>query len=388
LDLEEVGGMDIKDKLTTWYIRNILIPGQEVIDKPGFVITKFTGENRKKFLRDLILPELLFVEIEKQIVDKYKEEGKQALYSAGKKFGYMYANLSNFPTITTTPRKQFEKFGNGLILYAGCIYTSKISSDIDFSLKKFSFTAKDFAICRYDGIGKIFTEGGIAGMCSYLNDDISVEATQIRCQGRGDKECEVISAPEKYLLDKHLNYFKERDLTVSDFDNVYESINKIMPTQFARNSLRQLIDSGVFKYSKGLLTFKDERFINTDAHLLYILENETSKLKGGEETLFKASFNYGKEFVHKVSDSNYSKFLSDFMPALGWGDLYVSKDGARSYKVFSNYFPWTKFSSKSRYTVFRGLMSGILSSFENKDILFKKVNQGTSSGFLSIQLRN
>jgi len=56
---------------------------------------------------------------------------------------------------------------------------------------------KDYIVCRKNGRGEIFSEGGIAGIWSYVCQDPTIEAVQIKCQGRGDPECEVIAAPYK-----------------------------------------------------------------------------------------------------------------------------------------------------------------------------------------------
>jgi len=51
---------------------------------------------------------------------------------------------------------------------------------------------KDYIVCRKNGRGEIFSEGGIAGIWSYVCQDPTIEAVQIKCQGREDKWCEVI----------------------------------------------------------------------------------------------------------------------------------------------------------------------------------------------------
>ena len=91
--------MPVKDKVVTWWIQNVIIPRQEIIDKPGFIVTTFTEKKFITYLRDFFLPEKLIEIIESKIVQTYGDLGRQVLYSIGKKFGYIYCSLSNFPNV-------------------------------------------------------------------------------------------------------------------------------------------------------------------------------------------------------------------------------------------------------------------------------------------------
>ena len=117
--------MAMKDKLVTWFIQKVIIPRQEIIDKPGFIITQFSDKGRNVFLRELFLPESLIANLEKKIVKKYGLRGKKALYSAGKMFGCSYAARSFFPQKTSVSRKEFENY-----LHLASTYTHKPSTQL------------------------------------------------------------------------------------------------------------------------------------------------------------------------------------------------------------------------------------------------------------------
>ena len=102
-----------------------------------------------------------------------------------------------------------------------------------------------------------------------------------------------------------------------------KTLNEIRKTTYSINSLKDLIDAKFFKYHEGVLSYKKIRFFACDAHLLYILEEEISKLENGEQILFDNCFNYGK-FVREIyGGKNYQKIITDYYPALEFGDIIV-----------------------------------------------------------------
>lgn len=93
--------MAIKDKAVKWYIKNIEMPKREVQDRPGFM-----GENMGEndlFLRDIAIPESIFIGIEENIEDV------EALYRIGKQFGYRYASNSEFQQCSEVSEKKFRQ---------------------------------------------------------------------------------------------------------------------------------------------------------------------------------------------------------------------------------------------------------------------------------------
>jgi hypothetical protein len=100
------------------------------------------------------------------------------------------------------------------------------------------------------------------------------------------------------------------------------------------------------------------------------LEQEIANLKDGERVLFDICFEYGKLLRETYGGKDYEKFISDFFPALGFGDITVLDPNRPS--IAAIYYPWTVFSEKSKYIIFRGVMSGIVSSSLGKKIEFKE----------------
>ena len=67
------------------------------------------------------------------------------------------------------------------------------------------------------------------------------------------------------------------------------------------------------------------------------------------------------------------------MSVLGWGD--VSETGTESLSVGANLFPWTELADKIDFSIFRGLVSGILSGCLNKEIKFVKIKKDLRNSF-------
>jgi predicted hydrocarbon binding protein/CRISPR/Cas system CSM-associated protein Csm2 small subunit len=376
--------MPVKDRVVNWFIKNIIIPKREIIDKPGFIVNTFGGKNQPIFLREFFLSEHLLELIENRIVEKYGDEGRHVLYSAGKKFGYIYASMSNFPTIKETKKKEFLDFAYFLVRYIETLFATDVQHEINLEDKVFTMNIKDYIICRNNGLGYIMTDGGTAGIWSYALSDKTIEGMQVKCQGRGNNKCQLICAPEKKLKELNNKFFTEINLQDKKMDNVYKKLNEIRTTTYSTNSLRDLINANFFQYKGGVLSYKKNRFFACDSHLLYILEDEIAKLENGEKILFDVCFEYGKFVRELYSGKNYKKFITDYYPALGFGDINISD--SNDIKVASVFYPWTIFSEKSRYIIFRGIMSGFISDSIGERIDFKNFDLKISN-YLTLTIR-
>lgn len=361
--------MLIKDRVVTWYIQNVILPRRIILDKPGFIITTFTEKNVTTYLRELFFPEQLLEYIETTIVQQYGEPGKQALYSSGKKFGYLYASMSNFPTIATSSEKELIDFAYLFIRFVEGTFAQKADHTADFQKKIVTITFDNYIICRHTGHGQIMTEGGSAGIWAYTLQDMTIESVQLQCQGRGDKQCYLMVAPEKQLLEKTSSIYHERNLSRYTSDDIYKIMNEVRPIQNSNNSLQVLLDTGFFNYSKGIVSYHSDRFFDTEISLFYLLEEEISRLPNGEQILFNAGAEYGRRLQKIYGGTDYKKFISDFFPALGFGDIVVH-DG-NNLEICTNYYPWTVFSDHSQFIIFRGIMSGIVSGALQQRINFQ-----------------
>ncbi|MCK4729920.1 MAG: hypothetical protein KAT28_01235 [Candidatus Aenigmarchaeota archaeon] len=375
--------MVLKDRIVTWFMKNVLLPKIEIIDKAGYLIVSSSDGN---LLRDIGFPESIFVELEKKIK-------KEITYKIGKIFGYNYALNTNFDKIDQINENKFKESLYFIVRYIETIsYGHDLTHTFDYKNKIFKLKAKNYVVCSKNGLGHFIIEGIIGGFLAFSFCDKSTEAIQIKCQGRGDKKCELICAPAKVLKEKKIKFLKETNLEKLKIDSEYIEINKIKPTQFARYSLKDLIDSGFFKYVQGDICFKGERHFLCEASFMYILEKELKKIKGAGKILFDVSFDYGKSLAEKgeqeTNNRDYSSgtaegFITNYMSALGWGDILVMKKSGK-YTVISNYFPWTKWAKDIKFIMFRGIISGLLSGFLNKKIILKKFQTDFSGGFLTV----
>ncbi len=377
--------MEVKDRIFSWFIRNIVIPRMEIIDKPGFIICKVTGERGETHLRELFLPEQLCSIFENEIVKKDEKQGHAMLYTIGKKFGYIYCGLSDFPNLKTYTMKEIVDFIYYFIRYMEATYAGKLSYKIDSEKRIYKMFMDNYVVCRYNGIGYLLSDGGSAGTWSYMMCDPTIEAIQPKCQGRGDKECEVIAAPYETLVKMGYKPIKCTELETLELDKDYLEINKIRPTNYAKNSLRSLIDSGFFKYEHGQVTYEGERFFLCEASFMYILERELKKIKNGLKILWDVSFDFGEKLANISGKQEPCKFITDFVSALGFGDILAVSEN-KKYKIYVRYFPWNKWYEETDFTLFRGMISGILSGFTGKKVVLSKIERDLAGGYFSISI--
>ncbi len=371
----------MKDVVVSWFLRNIILPKIEDINNPGFIILKLSGEKRETYLREVMFPEQLLTTIEKSVVAKYGAAGGQAMYSAGKKFGWEYASTSNFNRISESSVKELESFSYNLVRYIECSFASKLTHKLDLKNKLFRILMKDFVICSKDGFGYLMSSGGISGIWAFMMHDKSVEGIEPKCQGRGDRMCEVICAPLKVLRGMGLKpKFVETDLQERKITKEYLSFNKIRTASYATKSMKDMVASGMFEHAHGIMNFRKERYFLLESSCIYLLEKELCKLKGGDGLMYKLAFDFGKSLV---TGPQTPAFITDYMSALGWGDVYASvKDG--HYRVVSLHYPWTEYAADSNFIIFRGLVSGMLSKITGKQVDLKEVQSSLTSGSLDI----
>jgi hypothetical protein len=356
----------------------IVLPRRELIDNPGFICEKM-GEG-DAYLREIAFPNSVGIQLENKLQP-------EDLYRIGKKFGWSYAKNSDIFTIDKVSEQEFRNAAHLLVKYMESIsFAQEMNEKIQYSNKVFELKMKNTLICSASGGGYLMETGGISGIWAYAVQDPNVEGVQPRCQGRGDEECEVIVAPHKTLIQKGYTPIHCNDMENLDIDRRYRELNKIRPTQWATHSLRDLINSKFFKYKHGLITYGTERFFLCEASFMYFLEKELKNIDGGLELLWNISFNFGKILAEKSGKQDPCKFITDFFPALGFGDvLAVVNDG--KYNLSVNYFPWTKLADNTDFVMFRGMLSGVISGFTNKKIEFKTVNKNVSAGYLTLGIK-
>ena len=124
-----------------------------------------------------------------------------------------------------------------------------------------------------------------------------------------------------------------------------------------------------------------------EASFMYILEKELKKVENGLEILWQVSFDFGKRLAELAGKQDPCKFIMDFFPALGFGDILVVEKKSK-YEVFVNYFPWLEWYDEVDFTMFRGMLSGVISGFIGKNVELKELDIDLSKGYLSLYITN
>lgn len=356
--------MVLKDKAVRWYLQNIEMPGREMQDNPGFM-----GENlaeRDFYLRDIALPEQVFVDVENRI------DEPEILYSVGKKFGYRYTKNSGFKQLPEVSRKKFKRTVYLIMRYFESVsYWRRGDQKLDQDNKIWRLQVDDFIVCRRNGKGHIFL-GAAAGLWSYLIDE-EAEAAQTECQGRGDDRCSLVLGPPENLEEnlKFLHHdLEEEDINLSQD---YPEFNQIRDTEYVENSFKDFKEIGFFEYRDGLFYQGDERYIWTEASLVHLLGSELDSYR---EELFGAAFEYGQELADQESDRKMKKFVTEYLSACGWGDTFI-KQQSDKFVVRTHLFPWTRFWRETSFPLYRGLVSGLLTGFNDREVRLEKVEKDT-----------
>jgi len=370
--------MAVKDSVVAWFFLHYVMPRSQIIDKPGFVVFK-VSQKTDIYSRQVVLPESLYVSIEKHFAKRFGKTGKQALYSAGKRFGYRFAQVSHVAKINDSDEKAFLGYVKLLSKFVEGTYASSLSHSVDLESKTIRFNMKNFVICRESGMGYLISVGGIAGIWSLMACDPEIEASHPRCQGRGDPECEVIAAPVSALKKHSSELLTETSLENLSLDRRYRSINSIKPVLHAKNSLKSMIDTRFFEFHNGILTYNGHRYFIAEESLNYLIENELKKLKGGKDDLFRLSSDYGRTLTEKQKIHDPCRFITEFMSALGWGDVMTRRKAER-FSIRVTYFPWTKWSDDSEFIIFRGIVSGMISGIITKKVVLNNLKKKISAG--------
>ena len=377
--------MAVKDKVVGWFIRNIVMPGMEIIDKPGFIIITLTDKKERIELREVFFPEKVISELESDIIKKYGKRGKSVLYSIGKKFGYRLSLISRYPNTKKNSKKEIDDFLYFFFRYMEATYAKKLEAEYDFNKKIYIMHMDDYIVCSNNGLGLIYTDGGCAGVWAYIVQDSSMEGVQTKCQGRGAKSCEVICAPPEVLSSKKLKFFKETDMSRLDFDPTYTSLNQVNKTSYAKFSLKDMIDSSFFTHSVKGIEHMKSRYTLTESSLLYIIENELKRLNGADKILHKVVFDFFSDLIRKEKIKDVEDYITQYLSALGFGDVSFIKKNNK-YSVIIDFYPWTRFTDTCKFVILRAMISGLMSGFEKKNIEFTKVDKNINRGYLSVIL--
>ncbi len=353
---------NITDTVLVWYIKNILMPNLIIIDKPGFFIAKFSSKNKVAYRRQLFMSEDILSGMEKKLINKYDRKAKQVLYSAGKKFGYHYANLSNFPKKSEANEKEIKEFINKFLLFLQAMWADKVEiTNLDIKNDIFEVELDNYVVFRKDGFGYSNLDGAASGFWAFISENKNVDGLRLE---KDKNKLMLTMAP--HARKHNIEYFNEPDLKQIAEKN-YEIINALRPTNFAKVSMKELIDSRIFNYDKRTVEYNGLRFFPCEATLLFTLETELKKLKEGNKALYEAAFEVGFKIASKPDNLN-EQFISDFLGAQGWGDIQLKNTESATIL----HYPWSGLNTTASYDMIKGIVSGMVSKLNGREIHFKK----------------
>lgn len=355
-----------------WFIRHFIVQKAIRYDNPGVVITKFKTSSGEVFQREVFFPESLIIDLEKEIVKKFGEKGKQVLYDIGKTIGYNFAYIFKAPSLKMNTIDEVEKFIEFVIKYIFATWAENITiNELDIQNFKLNIQVDQHIVCRTDGLGLIFTEGAEAGFASYVFSNEEVEVVQIECQGRGDNVCVIQWGLKKFFDEQNINFFKgniffkiKNDIRDRIFNDYSKKIS-------SNESMYSLIKKGIFQYKEGKITYLNERYFDSGIITYYLIEYGLKQLKAVDEVIYNIGFEFGK----KIAMNKEKSYILNIFSALGWGDINLLYGRGKDF-VIINYFPWCVIESKlDKFPLIMGLISGSLSSLKNKEIHLRQMEK-------------
>jgi hypothetical protein len=376
--------MDIKDDVVRLYIKRFVIPKALIFDKPAFVDFKISGKTNV-FARQILVPETFFIQLEKKIVQKYKDAGKSAMYSVGKKFGYSFSQLGRFENIKDHPGDGVKDWIIIASKFVEGTYASEIRQTADVSKNVVDYVLKNFVICRSLGYDFFLATGGAAGVIAWLLQNKDIEGYYYDSQFKGDEHtCKVKCAPFKTLkaISKK-DVFSETDLDDLKQDVAsYNKFNEEVEISYTK-SFSNYLDAKVFTYENGIIKLKSngERFFLMEVSGLYLLELELKKRKMDRE-IFDVAYSVGKELFGGL-EKDIQPIL-ELLVALGWGEIMLVSGGKSKLQLVINHFPWTNWYKDIDFSVASGLLSGIFSATYGRKINLGIPKVDMNNGYLAL----
>lgn len=374
---------NLKDDFVRLYVKRFIMPRALIFDKPGFVDFKISGKTTI-FLRQILVPELFFVDFEQKLVEEFGNTGKEVMYSIGKKFGYSFAQNGKFENIKDHPGKKIKDWVVIANKFIEGTYASKISETIDVEQKIVDYELENFAVCRKLGYDHFFATGGAAGLIAWILQDKNIEGMLYDSRFiKGTHFCKVKCAPPK-ILSKEFNeeIFCETNLDGLANDMlVYQMFNKETDIE-NKKSFQNFLNAKIFNYSNGIIMYKQtERFFLMEVSGMFLLEMGLTNNRM-KQIMFDSAFSTGQKLFGKIDSSNLMGIM-DILAALGWGEVRILQS-VGDIKVLISHFPWTKHYKDINFLLIRGILSGIFSNRCGKKIIFKKPKIDISKGHLAL----
>ncbi len=371
--------MTLQDKVVSWYVKHYLIPKAQILDKPGFVCFNVSGKT-PFFARQIIIPELFFILLEKKIFEEFGEPGQQKLYSLGKKFGYRFGLMANLSQKPALKEKDLPNYLEMITKFIEGTYGKNISFDLNQKKSIIKYYAENFIVCSELGYGYFLPVGAIAGLTSYIFNNPEIEAVLLNVETKGNFKSELICAPINELKN---NQFTEINLKGLEEDLSYASINEIKKIESSTYSFSQFINSKVFSFKEGVILSKSQRYFIFEISGLHLIENEFNKDSKTKKLLESVSIETGKRIAEDFRNTLSEKLFIDLFTAFGWGELNLFEQNKKQI-INAKYSPWTKFSKTIDFIILRGLIEGFLSVVLDKEINLITKEKDLSQGYLNL----
>jgi hypothetical protein len=356
--------MGVKNnKVMKNWVHNFYTPENEIY-KSGFIMTEFTNKYGNAFQRLVILPEIFFIELENKIIEKYGKKGKDVLKKIGRIYGYNFACTIGAPRRTKNSKEEILEFIYFIINYGFSSWTKNVeilSFEVKENFSDFHIHLKydEFIACNKNGKGFLLKEYTPLGFLEYVFEK-RIKIKNSKCQGRGDKFCEVEYVQDNSRELPEMNYFK------NNFQK-YKSFNEIVYNPHSNISISEMLSSKIIKVNDGKFIFKNKTILAMESSFLDLIELEINELSEGKELLFEISHYTGNNFL---SEKETLLSISQILSAFGYGDIFIKKN-KNIIEVHINHYPWTPLREKTGdFTIFKGFCSGILSNITKNEVRF------------------
>jgi hypothetical protein len=253
----------------------------------------------------------------------------------------------------------------------------EVTSKVDYEGDTLRVEADDLMICSRNGHGQ-FLLGTITGSWAYLTDRDDVEGAQPECQGRKDAKCIMVCAPLGKIK-KYTHMIRAKIRGEVQVDSGYAQLNTIKKLPYAKNSLKDLLQSGFIRYDGGFFRMGEHRQILNESNSIYLLEKCLGKLPGGTDLLFETTRKYFTAYAKE--EGMTQQRVSDVLPALGWGDFTFRQEG-----VFVHAYPYSRHYRETTFPIIRGMLSGLLSN-GGKQLKFTKAKPLIADNELQLDIR-
>ncbi|MEW6748101.1 MAG: hypothetical protein AB1295_00125 [Candidatus Micrarchaeota archaeon] len=363
-------------RLKSWFMKNIILPNNEIIDKPGFIIYQFQEKGKNSFMREILFPELMLADIESRAHRLAGKKADLALYRAGKRWGYRFADGALFPKRSKTGKKAFRTFFSDFVKFCETVYSAGFSGTMDLPKMEITMRGEDVIICSISGRGEVFL-GAWVGVWGYMCETRGMEGKHTKCQGRGAKECVFVCAPAKTLgFSEKMHWGQEMEIEPQFFklNSPHEVLSEF--------SLKRFLEMGNITYEGGFFRKGNDRLVLHESSSIYFIEDELERM-GAKDVVFDSAFDYFREF----SKWHTMEFFIGFLMATGWGEIKIFKEG-KGYLVMIKNFPWTSLAGSIGFGMVRGAFSGFLSGKDKEEILFKRLKTNLHNGYLELTMRS